>query len=131
MNKAQKLLQPLIDTMAKSGNNLAGSYNPGVLDGLRAAINALATLTDDITLAAQRRTIATLRARLQRRRVLRLHRGYNGEIFQTAVRNQYDALREGYSLAGEAGMTYLPADEGRHWLHEVRLAAIRNFGALP
>jgi len=54
MNKARKLLQPLIDALAKPTKVKLigrGSHQAGFFDGLNAAQDALSTLSDDITLA--------------------------------------------------------------------------------
>ena len=51
MNKAQKLLQPLIDLANKGWTGITKGYSLGVIEGLETASRTLATLTDTITLA--------------------------------------------------------------------------------
>ena len=81
-------------------------------------------------LAAQRRTIATLRSRLQRgsrgRQNFRGKHHKHGKRFcicgQCATRT-FDALNEGHGSAWQMNHHRI--------LHGQRIAAIRNFGALP
>jgi hypothetical protein len=77
-------------------------------------------------LAAQRRTIATLRARLSNRDGANRSRWYRHKLY---LKN-YDALRSSYESVtkrtdNKSRRVYLR----RH--HNERIAAIRNFGALP
>jgi hypothetical protein len=90
---------------------------------------AMELFKQDIALAAQRRTIATLRARLQNRKGGYWSRGKQQEEWITGWRNRYDALQygNGYLIFAFNGYSSREAKA----IHRKRIAAIRNFGALP
>ena len=86
-------------------------------------------LKQDIQLAAQRRTIATLRARLQNRKGGYWSRGKQQDHWLDGWRNRYDALRTGYINLSQTCDGYSSREEKAR--HRQRIAAIRNFGSLP
>lgn len=86
-------------------------------------------LKQDIQLAAQRRTIATLRARLQNRKGGYWSRGKQRDHWLDGWRNRYDALRTGYINLSPTCDGYSSREAKAR--HRQRIAAIRNFGSLP
>ena len=79
--------------------------------------------------AAQRRTIATLRARLQNRKGGYWSRGKQRDHWLDGWRNRYDALRTGYINLSPTCDGYSSREAKAR--HRQRIAAIRNFGSLP
>lgn len=86
-------------------------------------------LKQDIQLADQRRTIATLRARLQNRKGGYWSRGKQRDHWLDGWRNRYDALRTGYINLSPTCDGYSSREAKAR--HRQRIAAIRNFGSLP
>lgn len=80
-------------------------------------------------LADQRRTIATLRARLQNRKGGYWSRGKQRDHWLDGWRNRYDALRTGYINLSPTCDGYSSREAKAR--HRQRIAAIRNFGSLP
>ena len=86
---------------------------------------------DEMTnlIAAQRRTIATLRSRLQNRKGGYWSRGKQQLHWLDGWRNRYDALRNSYISLSQACDGYSSREAKAR--HCQRIAAIRNFGSLP
>ena len=112
-----------------------------LLEKRRVEINALVDIgigqnetiyARDEQLAAQRRTIATLRARLQNRKGRYWSRGQQSDSWNYEWRNRYHVFKEDdYAISED--MNYNVHQRKRILRKESarRITAIRNFGALP
>lgn len=120
--------------MALSDDTCAECHIIELNEGMQRLVDAVenyyvAAYEHEEQLAAQRRTIATLRARLRNRKGGYWSRGKQQEHWLDGWRNRYDALRVGYINLLPSCDGYSPREaRGRH---RARIAAIRNFGALP